>query len=89
VDNGGGLARTAAEGTALMQADHSPRGGGEAVMVRRAERRGGEVKAATGYDELGGATVQPCTASSLHPCRGQGRSNAARVRRAAQDRRRW
>jgi hypothetical protein len=27
VENGGGLARTAAEGTALMQADHGPRGG--------------------------------------------------------------
>jgi hypothetical protein len=27
VENGGGLARTAAEGAALMQADHGPRGG--------------------------------------------------------------
>jgi hypothetical protein len=72
-----------------MQADHGPRGGGEAVRVRRAGRRGDGAKAATGGDELGGATVQPGTASSLHPCRGQGRSNAARVRRAAQDWRRW
>jgi hypothetical protein len=34
VENGGGLARTAADGTTLMQADHGPRGGGEAVMAR-------------------------------------------------------
>jgi hypothetical protein len=79
----------AAKGTALMQADHGPCGGGGAVMLRRAGRRGGEAKVATGCDELGGATVQPGTASSLHPCGGRGRSNAARVRRAAQDRRRW
>jgi hypothetical protein len=49
----------AAEGTALMQVDHGPRGGGEAVMARRAGRRGGEAKAVTGCDELGGVTVQP------------------------------
>jgi hypothetical protein len=79
----------AAEGMALMQADHGPRGGGGAVMARRAGRRGGKAKAATGRDKLVGATVQPGTASSLHPCGSRGRSNAARVRRAAQDRRRW
>jgi hypothetical protein len=78
----------AAEGTALMQADHGPRGGGEAVMARRAGRKGGEAKAATGRDELGGATVQPDTANFLHLCGGRDRSNAARVRRPAQDRRR-
>jgi hypothetical protein len=33
--------------------------------------------------------VQPGTASSLHPCEVGGRSNAARVRRAAHDQRRW
>jgi hypothetical protein len=49
----------AAEGTALMQVDHGPCGGGEAVMARRAGRRGDEAKAATGCDELGGVTVQP------------------------------
>jgi hypothetical protein len=32
----------AAEGTALMQADHGPRGGGGAVMAWRAGRRGGD-----------------------------------------------
>jgi hypothetical protein len=79
----------AAEGVALMQVDHSPRGGGGAVMARRARRRGGEAKSATGRDKLGGATVQPGTASSLHPCGGRGRSNATRVRHAVQDRRRW
>jgi pentatricopeptide repeat protein len=52
---------------------------------RRAGRRGGEARAATGCDELEGAAVQPGTASSLHPCGGRGRSNAARVRCAAQD----
>jgi pentatricopeptide repeat protein len=46
---------------------------------RRAGRRGGEAKAATGCDELEGAIVQPGTASSLHPCGGRGRSNVARV----------
>jgi hypothetical protein len=45
----------ATEGTALMQTDHGPRGGGGAVMMRRAGRRGGEAKAATGCDELEGA----------------------------------
>jgi hypothetical protein len=44
-------------------------------MARRAGRRGGEAKAATGCDELEGATVQPGMASSLHPCGGRGRSN--------------
>jgi hypothetical protein len=52
-------------------------------------KEGGKAKAATGCDELRGATVQPDTASSLHPCGGQGRSNAAQVRRAAEDQRRW
>jgi pentatricopeptide repeat protein len=56
---------------------------------RRAGRRGGEAKAATECDELGGDAVQPGTTSYLHPCGGRGRSNAARVRRAAQDRQRW
>jgi hypothetical protein len=79
----------AAEGTALMQADHGPHGGGGVIMARRIGRRGGETKAATGRDELGGATVQPDTANFLHPCGGWDRSNAARVRRAAQDRKRW
>jgi hypothetical protein len=32
---------------------------------------------------------EPRTTSSLYPCGGQGRSNAVRVRRAAQDRRWW
>jgi hypothetical protein len=56
----------AAEDTALMQADHGPRGGGKAVMARRIGRR-----------------------SYVATRGGRGRSNAARVRRAAQDRRRW
>jgi hypothetical protein len=56
---------------------------------QRAGRRSGEANAATGCDELEGATVQPGTVSSLCPCGGRGRSNAARVRRAAHDRRRW
>jgi hypothetical protein len=55
VENRGGLARMVAEGTALMQTDHDPRGGGGAVMAWRAGRRGGEAKAATGCHELGGA----------------------------------
>jgi hypothetical protein len=55
VENGGGPARTAAEGATLMQADHGPRGGGGAVMAWRAGRKGSEVKAATGCDELEGA----------------------------------
>jgi hypothetical protein len=79
----------AAEGTALMQADHGPHGGGGVIMVRRIGRRSCEVKATAGRDELGGATVQPGTASSLHPCGGRGRSNVVRVRRAAQDQRWW
>jgi hypothetical protein len=45
----------AAEGTALMQADHGPHGGGGAVMARRAGRRSGEAKVATGCNELEGA----------------------------------
>jgi hypothetical protein len=49
-------------------------------------RRSCKAKAAAGRDELGRATVQLGMASSLHPCGGRGRSNAARVRRAAQDR---
>jgi hypothetical protein len=36
----------AAEGAALMQTDHSPRGGGGAVMAKRVGRRSGEAKAA-------------------------------------------
>jgi hypothetical protein len=72
-----------------MRAGFGPRGGGGAVMARRVGRGGSEAKAVTGCDELWGATVQPDTASSLHPCGGQGRSNVARVRRAAQDRRWW
>jgi hypothetical protein len=52
-------------------------------------RRSCEAKATARRDELGGATVQPGTASSLHPCGGRGRSNAAWVRRVAQDRRWW
>jgi hypothetical protein len=66
------------EGTALMQADHGPRGGGEAVMAWQAGRRGGEAKAATGCEELGGATVQPGMASSLHPSGGAGSMRSAR-----------
>jgi hypothetical protein len=58
-------------------------------MARRAERKGGKAKAGTGCNELGEVTVQPGTASSLCPCGGRGRSNAARIRRAAHDRRRW
>jgi pentatricopeptide repeat protein len=50
---------------------------------RRAGRRGGEARAATGCDELEGAAVQPGTASSLHPCGGRDRSNTARIRCAA------
>jgi hypothetical protein len=56
VKNGGGLARTAAAGAALVRAGLGPHRGGGAVMVRRAGRRGGEAKAATRCDELGGAT---------------------------------
>jgi hypothetical protein len=47
------------------------------------------VKAAAERDELGETTVQSGTASSLHPCGGRGRSNAAWIRHAAQDRQRW
>jgi hypothetical protein len=35
----------ATEGTALMQTDHSPRGGGGAVMAKRVGRRSGKAKA--------------------------------------------
>jgi hypothetical protein len=45
VENGGGLAQTAAEGVILMQAGLGPRGGAGAVMARRAGRRDGEAKA--------------------------------------------
>jgi hypothetical protein len=45
VENGGGLARTVVEGVILMQAGLGPRGGGGAVMARRAGRKGGEAKA--------------------------------------------
>jgi hypothetical protein len=45
VENGGGLAWTAAEGVILMQAGLGPRGGGGAVMARRAARRDGKSKA--------------------------------------------
>jgi hypothetical protein len=37
------------------------------VMARRAGRRGGESKASTGCDKLGGATVQPDTAELQDP----------------------
>jgi hypothetical protein len=57
-------------------------------MAWRAGRKGGEAKVATGCDEFEGATVQPGTVSSLRLCGGRDRSNAARVRRVAQDRRR-
>jgi hypothetical protein len=60
----------AAEGTAQMQTDHGPRGGGGAVMARRIGRRSCEAKATARRDELGGATVQPGSTSSLHPCGG-------------------
>jgi hypothetical protein len=78
----------AAEGAALMQAGLDSRGGGGALMARQVRRRSCEAKAAVGRDELEGDAVQPGTTSSLHPCGGQGKSNAAQVRRAAQDRRR-
>jgi hypothetical protein len=58
-------------------------------MARQVGRKSCEAKAVVGHNKLEGATVEPGTASSLHPCGGQGKSNAARVRRAAQDRRRW
>jgi hypothetical protein len=45
VENGGDLARTAAEGVILVQAGLGPRGGGGAVMARRAGRKGSEAKA--------------------------------------------
>jgi hypothetical protein len=58
-------------------------------MVRQVRRRSYEAKATVGRDELGGDAVQPGTMSSLHPCGGRGRSNAARVQHAVQDRWRW
>jgi hypothetical protein len=56
----------AAEGTALMQADHGPRGGGEAVKARRAGRRGGEAKTRLGATVLQEATrvCRPCFCST-------------------------
>jgi hypothetical protein len=53
-----------------VRADLGPRGGGEALMAWQVGRRSCGAKAAVGRDELGGASVQPGTASSLHPCRG-------------------
>jgi hypothetical protein len=40
------------EGAALMQTDHSPRGGRGAVMARQAGRRGGKAKAEVRAAEL-------------------------------------
>jgi hypothetical protein len=45
VENGGGLARTAAEVVILMQAGLGPRGGEGAVKARQDRRRSGEAKA--------------------------------------------
>jgi hypothetical protein len=53
-----------------VRADLNPSGGREALMAWQVGRRSCGVKAAVGRDELGGASVQPGTASSLHPCRG-------------------
>jgi hypothetical protein len=72
-----------------MQAGLDPRRGGGALMARQVGRRSCEAKAAVRHDELGGDAVQPGMTSSLHPCGGQGKSNAARVRCTVQDRRRW
>jgi hypothetical protein len=47
----------AAEGTALMHADHGPHGGGGVIMARRIGRRSCEAKATAERDELRGATV--------------------------------
>jgi hypothetical protein len=57
-------------GGGQVRADLDPRGGGEALLARRVGRRSCGAKAAVTRDELGGASVQPGTASSLHPCRG-------------------
>jgi hypothetical protein len=46
----------ATEGTALMQTDLGPRGGGRTVMARRAGKKGSEAEVATGCNEHGGAT---------------------------------
>jgi hypothetical protein len=43
------------EGTALMQIDLGPRGGGRTVMARRAGKKGGEAEVATRCNELGEA----------------------------------
>jgi hypothetical protein len=64
VENGGGLARTAAEGVILMQAGLGPRGGGEALIARQVGRRSCGAKAAVRRDELGGASMQPNTTAT-------------------------
>jgi hypothetical protein len=57
-------------GGGQVRADLDPSGGGEALMAREVGRRSCGAKAAVGRDELRGVSVQPSTASSLHPCRG-------------------
>jgi hypothetical protein len=46
----------ATEGTALMQTDLGPCGGGRTVMARQAGKKGGEAEVATGCNEHRGAT---------------------------------
>jgi hypothetical protein len=46
-----------------MQAGLDPRGSGEALMARQVGRRSYGAKAAVRCDELGGASMQPSTAT--------------------------
>jgi hypothetical protein len=75
----GSSARTATEGTALIQADHGPRESGDVSVAWRIGRRSCGAKATAGRDELGGDAVQPGTTSSLHLYGSRGGSNATRV----------
>jgi hypothetical protein len=58
-----------------LRAGLGPRGGGGAVMARQVGRRSCQAKAATGCDELGGATHGELPSS----IGGRGRSNAAQI----------
>jgi hypothetical protein len=69
----------AAEGTALIQVDHSPREGDGVSMAWRIGKRSRGAKAVVGRDKLGGDAVQPGTTSSLHLYGSRGGSNATRV----------
>jgi hypothetical protein len=58
VENGGGLARTAAEDVILMQTGLDPREGRSMSMAWQIRKRSHEAKTVVRRDELGGDAVQ-------------------------------